>query len=98
MWAGITRELRYLLTHKWDLCLVTFAPILVIFLFSCMFYEGKAEHLPIAIIDQDHSILSRNIEKYLSHNTTVSIYTISDNQNEVEKLINQTKNKNNLIY
>lgn len=91
MWAGMLRELQYLLKHKWDLCLVTLAPLFVIILFSSMFYAGKAEHLPIAIIDQDQSELSRNIEKYLSHNHTLSIYTVSDNPNEVEHLLNQTK-------
>jgi ABC-2 type transport system permease protein len=91
MWAGMLRELQYLLKHKWDLCLVTLAPLFVIILFSSMFYAGKAEHLPIAIIDQDQSELSRNIEKYLSHNHTLSIYTVLDNPNEVEHLLNQTK-------
>ncbi|WP_315079360.1 ABC transporter permease [Acinetobacter guillouiae] len=91
MWTGMLRELQYLLKHKWDLCLVILAPLFVIILFSSMFYAGKAEHLPIAIIDQDQSELSRNIEKYLSHNHTVSIYTVSDNPNEVEYLLNQTK-------
>lgn len=91
MWAGILRELRYLLQHKWDLCLVTLAPLFIIILFSSMFYSGKAEHLPIAIIDQDHSELSRNIEKHLSLNTTIQIYRISENQSEIERLINQTK-------
>ncbi|WP_089604784.1 ABC transporter permease [Acinetobacter piscicola] len=91
MWASMLRELRYLLQHKWDLCLVTLAPLLIIILFSSMFYSGKAEHLPIAIIDQDHSELSRNIEKHLSLNTTIQIYRISENQSEIERLINQTK-------
>lgn len=91
MWTGMLRELQYLLKHKWDLCLVTLAPLFVIILFSSMFYAGKAEHLPIAIIDLDQSELSRNIEKYLSHNHTLSIYTVSDNPNEVEHLLNQTK-------
>lgn len=91
MWTGMLRELQYLLKHKWDLCLVTLAPLFVIILFSSMFYAGKAEHLPIAIIDQDQSELSRNIEKYLSLNHTLSIYTVSDNPNEVEHLLNQTK-------
>ncbi|MCO8072001.1 ABC transporter permease, partial [Acinetobacter lwoffii] len=53
MWTGIWRELRYLLREKWDLCLVTLAPALVIILFSSMFAQGKPDHLPIAIIDQD---------------------------------------------
>ena len=91
MWSGMLRELRYLLTHKWDLCLVTLAPLLIIVLFSSMFYQGKPEHLPIAIIDQDQSELSRNIEKYVSHNSTLKIVLISQSPDDVEKLLNQTK-------
>ena len=91
MWSGMLRELRYLLTHKWDLCLVTLAPLLIIVLFSSMFYQGKPEHLPIAIIDQDQSELSQNIEKYVSHNSTLKIALISQSADDVEKLLNQTK-------
>ncbi|OTG83668.1 ABC transporter permease [Acinetobacter sp. ANC 4648] len=91
MWSGLLRELRYLLTHKWDLCLVTLAPLFIIVLFTSMFYQGKPEHLPIAIIDQDQSTLSQNIEKYLSHNPTLKIITISQSPDEVEKLLNQTQ-------
>ena len=88
---GLLRELRYLLTHKWDLCLVTLAPLFIIVLFAGMFYQGKPEHLPIAIIDQDQSGLSQNIEKYLSHNTTLKVVVISQSPDEVEQLLNQTK-------
>ncbi len=91
VWRSMHRELLYLLKNKWDLCLVTLAPLFIIILFSSMFYAGKAEHLPIVIIDQDHSELSRNIEKYLSHNSTIDIYTITESQDEAEKLLNQTQ-------
>ena len=65
MLACMWRELVYLLRHKWDLCLVTLAPLLIIVMFSSMFYAGKPEHLPIAIIDQDHGELSRTIDVVL---------------------------------
>ncbi len=91
MLYGICRELKYLLTHRWDLCLVTVAPLFIIILFSSMFYQGKPEHLPIAIIDQDQSQLSQNIDKYLSHNSALEIAIVSPNQDEVERLLNQTK-------
>ena len=91
MWAGFWRELHYLATHKWDLCLVTLAPLFVIVLFSCMFAQGKPEHLPIAIIDQDQSSLSRNIEKYLTQNQSLSIYTVTPDTHQVEQLLNDTK-------
>lgn len=56
-----------------------------------MFYAGKAEHLPIAIIDQDQSELSRNIGKYLSLNHTVDVKTITTSSSEAERLLNETK-------
>ena len=89
MWAGISRECRYLLKHKWDLCLVSLAPLFVIVLFSCMFAQGKPSHLPIAILDQDHGALSQNIERYLALNETLQIQTVSQNQAEIERLLNQ---------
>ncbi|CAM4131295.1 ABC transporter permease [Acinetobacter pragensis] len=91
MRSGLLRELRYLLKHKWDLCLVTLAPAFIIVLFCSMFAAGKAEHLPIAIIDQDHSQLSRSIEHHLSLSSTLSIAQINESQSEVEQLLNQNK-------
>lgn len=91
MLHGILRELGYLLRHKWDLYLVTLAPAFVIVLFASMFSAGKPSHLPIAIIDQDHSELSRNIEYYVRQNNTLSIRTISSSQDQVEQLLNQNK-------
>ncbi|MDQ9009443.1 ABC transporter permease [Acinetobacter gerneri] len=91
MLACMWRELVYLLRHKWDLCLVTLAPLLIIVMFSSMFYAGKPEHLPIAIIDQDHGELSRTITRYISLNQGLEIATITNNPDEVETLLNQTK-------
>lgn len=91
MLAGLLRELRYLLKHKWDLCLVTLAPLFIIVMFSSMFAQGKPEQLPIAVIDQDQSGLSRNIQRYLSLNHTLRIAEITDNQADAEYLLNQNK-------
>ncbi|QXW26890.1 ABC transporter permease [Acinetobacter johnsonii] len=91
MRAGVWRELQYLLKHKWDLCLVTLAPLFIVVLFSTMFAQGKPEHLPIAIIDQDRSNLSRGIEHHLALSSAVKIALISDSQTEVEQQLNQNK-------
>lgn len=91
MWACIKREFAYLYHNKWDLALVTLVPCALLILFASMFYQGKAEHIPIAIIDQDQSTLSRNIQYHLQHNATLDIQIITTNQNEVEQLLNQTK-------
>ncbi|WOE31555.1 MULTISPECIES: ABC transporter permease [unclassified Acinetobacter] len=91
MLHGIQRELKYLLTHKWDLCLVTLFPLFLILIFGSMFLQGVPKHLPMAIIDQDNSDLSRNIEYYVSLNEKLKIYTISSSPTEVEQLLNQNK-------
>ncbi len=50
-----------------------------------MFAAGKAEHLPIAIADQDQSQISRQIIHNLSINPSLSVKTISTSQDEVEQ-------------
>ena len=89
--SGVLRELRYLGREKWDLALVLIAPLFILILLSSMFAQGKPEHLPIAIIDQDQSRLSQVIYDRLSLNHTLQIYTVSDQSTEVEKLLNQNK-------
>ena len=70
---------------------LTIAPLVILVLFGSMFYAGKAEHLPIAIVDQDHSQLSRNISKYLKQNQTVAVTTITEQTSQAEALLNHTQ-------
>ena len=91
MFAGFFRELKYLINHKWDLSLVTLAPLVIILLFSSMFYQGKPEHLPIAVVDQDQSELSRQIKKYLTYQSTLHIELVTQNLSDAEQKLNQNK-------
>ena len=69
----------------WDLCFSHVAfTLFIIVLFSSMFAQGKPEHLPIAIIDQDQSELSQNIQRYLRLNHTLDVAIVSDQNTEVE--------------
>lgn len=91
MLAGMLRELRYLASHRWDLAMVTLMPLFLLIMLASMFYQGKAEHLPIAFIDQDHSQLSAEIEHHLKLNSTVDVRLETSNLHEAEEQINQTK-------
>ncbi|WP_038345334.1 ABC transporter permease [Acinetobacter sp. A47] len=91
MFATMLRELRYLKRHKVDLFMAVIAPLLVILLFGSMFSAGKAEHLPIVVIDQDQSEMSRKVIRALSLNHTLHIKTITSSQDEAERLINKTE-------
>ncbi|MCH7336061.1 ABC transporter permease [Acinetobacter sp. NIPH 2699] len=91
MFAVMLRELRYLKRHKVDAFMAIVMPLLVIIFFASMLSAGKAEHLPIAIIDQDQSQLSQKIIHNLSINPSLKIKTISSSQDEVERMVNNTQ-------
>lgn len=91
MFAVMLRELRYLKRHKADFFMAIIAPLLVILLFGNMFASGKAEHLPIVVIDQDQSEMSRKVIHALSINHTLQVKTITTSQDEAEQLINKTE-------
>ena len=88
---GVGREIQYLFREKWDLALVTLAPLFILILMCSIFAQGKPSHLPIAIIDQDQSQLSHMVQRHVSLNHTLEIYHVSDQTNEVEKLLNENK-------
>ncbi|MBF7682680.1 ABC transporter permease [Acinetobacter sp. B5B] len=90
MLKAIWRELTYLKTHLWDLSMLTITPLLIIIIFSSMLMQGKPEHLPIAIIDQDQTQLSANITDYLTLNHSLYIQLHTNNQTDAEKALNQT--------
>ena len=58
--------------------------------FCNMFSSGKADHLPIVVIDQDQSEMSRKVihAQYQSYFTSK---TITTSQDEAEQLINKTE-------
>ena len=91
MWRVWQREWAYLWREPWDFCLLMLAPLLVIVMFGSMFYAGKAEHLPIAFVDQDQSQLSRSIYKHLSLNHTLDVALQTDSMLEAEQAINRTQ-------
>ena len=90
MWACFWRECIYLLKTngiwRW-----LHSPLCVVVLFASMFYQGKPDHLPIALIDQDHSQLSRIIEQDLRHNPTLDLKYVLTNTSEAEELVNKTQ-------
>jgi len=90
MFAVMLREWRYLQQHKADFFMAVIAPLLVILFFGSMFSAGKADHLPIVVIDQDQSELSQKVIHALSLNPTLKVKTITSSQNEAEALINKT--------
>ena len=95
------REWRYLWHHPWDLVMVSVVPFAVIVLFSTMFSHGKAEHLPIAVVNQERvnastayagsPTLSGEIIKQLQFNQALHVTMLTDDMQRVEQAINRTE-------
>lgn len=69
-WAAIgasaRREWAHLGRSRWDLALCSWVPWLLIGLVMVVFLNGSLRHVPIAVVDHDHSETSRSLIRKLS--------------------------------
>lgn len=91
MWATFWRELNFLKNSYWDLSLVTLAPLLVIIFLASMLSQGSPRHLPIVVVDQDHSAYSRQIIRNLQATPALSIYAYEPSMPLAEQHLKQLK-------
>ncbi len=66
MLAAFARELAFLRRSPWDLALAVLFPVLSIVLTIWIFSSGTPRHVPIAIVDEDASALSRLLARDIS--------------------------------
>ena len=64
--ASARREFALLRTRPWDLAMVTWVPLLAVALIWWIFSAGLPNRLPIGVLDQDHSALSRQLVRFLA--------------------------------
>jgi ABC-2 type transport system permease protein len=63
--ASLYRELAYLRHNGWDLSLLLVLPAVSVILIAAVFFVGVFHNVPIAVVDADHSPLSRAIYRNL---------------------------------
>ncbi|MDM0073348.1 ABC transporter permease [Variovorax sp. J2P1-59] len=63
--ASARREVALLRTRPWDLAMMSWVPLLAVALIWWIFSAGLPTHLPIGVLDQDHSALSRQVVRFL---------------------------------
>lgn len=88
VWRSFYRECRRISHSRWDMFGVFGIPLLVVVLFGSMFIHTKAEHLPIMIIDRDHSELSATIIDHARANQQLEVIAVISDQATVEQAIN----------
>ncbi|MGL4614973.1 MAG: ABC transporter permease, partial [Shewanella sp.] len=64
----LRREVAALLRDPWQLALISYLPLLGVLCLWWMFSAGLPRQLPVAIVDQDHSQLSRMLTRQLKAN------------------------------
>lgn len=67
------REVAFLASSPWDLGVVVVGPLLLLVVMAWLFMAGSAQHLPVALVDADHSSLSRQLARNLSASSTVRL-------------------------
>lgn len=62
---SLRREARRLTSQPWELAMVSWVPALAAALMWWIFSAGLPNRLPIGVLDEDHSAISRQIERFL---------------------------------
>lgn len=63
--ASLRREAAWLRTNPWDLAMISWVPLLAVAMLWWTFSAGLPTRLPIGVMDQDHSALSRQLLRFL---------------------------------
>ncbi|WP_037422590.1 ABC transporter permease [Shewanella xiamenensis] len=84
--ALVRRELKALWRDPWQLALISYIPLLGILCLWWLFSAGLPRQLPVAIVDQDHSQLSRMLTRQLKANPVTDPQSFSDLSSAVEAM------------
>lgn len=63
--ASLRRELALLARSRWDLFLLIGLPLIAVLTLAVMFRPGTFNQVPVAVVDADHSALSRAVVRAL---------------------------------
>lgn len=67
------RELKRLLTDRRILVIMLAGPFFYAFLFGGVYWQGRVREIPIVIVDQDHSEMSRDLARALLASENLSL-------------------------
>lgn len=84
--ALVRRELKALWRDPWQLALISYIPLLGILCLWWLFSAGLPRQLPVAIVDQDHSQLSRMLTRQLKANPVTDPQSFTDLSLAVEAM------------
>lgn len=71
--AGWRLECGRIRRSRWDLALLTLAPLLTLLLLGALFLQSTPRELPVAVVDADHSAESRLLRRHLAASAQVRL-------------------------
>lgn len=90
-WAVLQRELVRMTHQPMYLTLMLVLPLLSFAFFALLFNQGVARNIPIAILDEDHTTLSRKVAQMIDDTPTAMVaYDIQD-IDEGERLMREDR-------
>lgn len=78
MIAVVRREWQRLRADGWDLAMVSWIPLVLCALTAWIFEAGVAREVPVAVVDQDRSALSRSLERMLEAAPGITVRPAAD--------------------
>jgi len=84
-------ELNEIRNSFYKLSLITIFPILSFIFIIAIFDKGVASNLPICVVDNDHSKLSRNLLFNINSNETLNIKKVAQDEKEAIKYIKSSE-------
>ncbi|HPW84756.1 MAG TPA: ABC transporter permease [Rhodoferax sp.] len=79
------REVALLRSRPWDLAMITWVPALACLLLWWIFSAGLPTRLPIGLVDDDHSALSRQLTRFLDATPGLAVAVRYANAAEAER-------------
>jgi len=81
------RELRSLAGRKQYLILAVLTPLVYALLFTAVYWHKEVTEIPVTIVDQDHSTLSREITQALLSSQTFKLGAYSESVNDFREQV-----------
>lgn len=97
MVESILDECRRMIKEKMIYVIIFIIPIIVNLLLGFEFSYDQIQHIPMAIIDQDNSTLSRKIVQSFSENEIFDVKYYIDDPNQMKKLLDDSTVKVGMI-
>lgn len=85
--AGIQRELRQFTSRRIYFFGCIIVPILIVLFFLSLLHDGLPERVPTAIVDYDHSSISRSISRSLDALQLIEINNDAENYEDALEMI-----------